>query len=111
MLKCRFSLLHSHPRMTTQKGKEFKQNLLAHFYDPAWKAALEPEFEKPYFNELCEKLSKETEFFPPIEHVFEAFNFAPLDSVRVVIIGQGKNKFLKILAILSFLFFYFRSLS
>lgn len=75
--------------MTTQAGKEYKQKLLAHFYEPSWKQALEDEFEKQYFNQLCDKLAKESRIFPPIDHIFESFNFTPLDSVRVVIIGQG----------------------
>uniref|UniRef100_A0A7S4I9H6 Uracil-DNA glycosylase n=1 Tax=Vannella robusta TaxID=1487602 RepID=A0A7S4I9H6_9EUKA len=77
--------------MTTKAGKQYKEKLLKHLLSSDWREALEGEFNKDYFNKLCDNLANEeasSEIFPPIEHVFEAFNFTPLSSVRVVIIGQ-----------------------
>lgn len=56
-----------------------------------WKNALEEEFEKPYFKKLWEQVSEEyitNEIFPPVEDVFNAFNYTPLSKVKCVIIGQ-----------------------
>jgi uracil-DNA glycosylase len=67
-------------------------NLLQKLKDPGWKSALDAEFQKPYFTELenflTEALSKKKKIYPPIDLVFEALNKTPLDSVRVVILGQ-----------------------
>lgn len=56
-----------------------------------WKNALSEEFEKPYFKTLWEQVSEEyrtKEIFPPVEDVFNAFNYTPLSKVKCVIIGQ-----------------------
>lgn len=56
-----------------------------------WKNALSEEFEKPYFKTLWEQVLEEystNEIFPPIEDVFNAFNYTPLSKVKCVIIGQ-----------------------
>ena len=56
-----------------------------------WKAALADEFDKPYFKTLWEQVSEEyesKEIFPPVEDVFNAFNYTPLSKVKCVIIGQ-----------------------
>lgn len=60
--------------------------------EPSWKARLEGEFRQPYFSALKaflkeEKARGET-IFPPGPLIFNAFNKAPFDSVKVVILGQ-----------------------
>ena len=56
-----------------------------------WKNALAEEFDKPYFQKLMEQIQNEystNEVFPPVEDVFNAFNYTPLSKVKCVIIGQ-----------------------
>ncbi len=56
-----------------------------------WKAALQDEFFKDYFNELRLFLHREYEqntVFPTGKNIFKALNYTPLSSVRVVILGQ-----------------------
>ena len=56
-----------------------------------WKEALSGEFEKLYFETLWEQVSEEyrtKEIFPPVDDVFNAFNYTPLSKVNCVIIGQ-----------------------
>ncbi len=58
---------------------------------PSWKRELTPEFEKPYFKELLKFVTKEYSTnicFPESDSVFEAFNRATFDRVKVVILGQ-----------------------
>lgn len=58
---------------------------------PSWKKELSSEIEKPYFKQLLDFVSREysnTTCFPESASVFEAFNRTPLDSVKVVILGQ-----------------------
>lgn len=58
---------------------------------PAWRDLLEPELQKPYYQELLRRLSLacETEtVFPPQEALFSAFALTPPERVRVVILGQ-----------------------
>ena len=60
--------------------------------EESWKAALAPEFEKDYFIKLTDFVRSEymsgKKIFPAAANIFNAFNLCPLDSVRVVIIGQ-----------------------
>jgi uracil-DNA glycosylase len=59
--------------------------------DPTWKAALEPEFGKPYFEQLTNAVRQEyqqTMCYPPGKQIFNAFDLCPFDRVKVVIIGQ-----------------------
>jgi len=59
--------------------------------EESWKAHLEPEFEKDYFNRLTEFVRNEymTEpIYPPGKLIFNAFDLCPFDKVKVVIIGQ-----------------------
>tara|TARA_R100000935_G_scaffold54108_1_gene82582 strand:- start:820 stop:1488 length:669 start_codon:yes stop_codon:yes gene_type:complete len=65
----------------------------------SWKTELNNEFEKPYFLELLEFISNEyveNTCYPEIESIFQAFNKATFDKVKVVIIGQdpyhGENQ-------------------
>jgi uracil-DNA glycosylase len=56
----------------------------------SWKKYLQTEFAKPYFKELSEFLKtayRQQTIYPPKGQVFSAFA-APLDDVKVVIIGQ-----------------------
>jgi len=70
----------------------YKEELLATLTDPGWKEALKGEFEKEYFNKLCDFLEGEKksgkEVFPPQELIFSALNLTPFDQVKAVILGQ-----------------------
>ncbi|MEP6261926.1 MAG: uracil-DNA glycosylase [Gillisia sp.] len=58
---------------------------------PSWKRELTPEFEKPYFQELLNFVTAEysaNTCFPESNSVFEAFNRATFEQVKVVILGQ-----------------------
>lgn len=57
----------------------------------SWKDVLQPEFDKPYFEELTKFVKKEYQektIFPPASRIFAAFNETPFESVKVVILGQ-----------------------
>lgn len=57
----------------------------------SWHAVLDDEMAKPYFKELMEFVSYEREnstVFPPEEDMFKAFELAPFDQVKVVLLGQ-----------------------
>ena len=60
--------------------------------DPSWLEALGDELETPAMQALRAFLSAEVTagrgFFPPGQHVFNALRLTPIDSVRVVILGQ-----------------------
>ena len=56
-----------------------------------WKEILAPEFDKPYFEELIGFVKQEyasRRIFPRGSNIFRAFDKCPLDSLKVVIIGQ-----------------------
>lgn len=56
-----------------------------------WKELLSDEFNKPYFSELIQFVSDEystQQIFPEEANIFRAFDKCPLDSLKVVIIGQ-----------------------
>ncbi len=56
-----------------------------------WQQILEAEFNKPYFKELTAFIDEEYsqgELFPPRDLIFNALERCPLDSVKVVMIGQ-----------------------
>ena len=56
-----------------------------------WKVVLEEEFNKPYFEELTNKVKEEYKtktIYPHPSNIFRAFDLVPLSKVRVVIIGQ-----------------------
>ncbi len=60
--------------------------------EPSWKAVLDEEFKKPYFETLvafikAEKAANKV-IFPPGNLIFNAFNTTPFDRVKVVILGQ-----------------------
>lgn len=56
-----------------------------------WLPALKPEFAKQYYKELYdfvkEEYSSQT-IYPPINDIFNAFNFTPLSKVKVLLLGQ-----------------------
>ena len=56
-----------------------------------WKALLEEEFSKPYFEELIRFVKEEyatRRIYPRGSNIFRAFDKCPLDKPKVVIIGQ-----------------------
>ncbi|WP_227394541.1 uracil-DNA glycosylase [Jeotgalibacillus aurantiacus] len=56
-----------------------------------WQELLQDEFEQPYYKELRAFLKKEygsETIFPPMNHIFEAFQRTPFHKVKVVILGQ-----------------------
>lgn len=57
-----------------------------------WQSLLGPEKEKPYFQALMQRVDAERAagkiIYPPREQVFNALDATPLDSVKVVILGQ-----------------------
>lgn len=59
--------------------------------ESGWKAQLQSEFDKPYFEQLTRFVRQEyatTTVYPPGGLIFNAFNLCPFQKVRVVIIGQ-----------------------
>lgn len=56
-----------------------------------WKALLQEEFDKPYFEALTQFVRAEyasRQIFPAGRNIFRAFDKCPLSSLKVVIIGQ-----------------------
>ncbi len=56
-----------------------------------WKALLQEEFEKPYFEELIRFVKEEYathRIYPRGSNIFRAFDKCPVDKLKVVIIGQ-----------------------
>ncbi len=59
--------------------------------EPSWKAVLAEEFGKEYFKALVEFVKGEYTHgivYPPPKDIFRAFELAPFDKVKVVILGQ-----------------------
>ena len=60
--------------------------------ESSWKQALQSEFDEPYFAALVRFLHEEKAagkvIFPPGGQIFRAFELTPVDSVKVVILGQ-----------------------
>lgn len=59
--------------------------------EKSWKAVLQEEFDKPYFESLIEFVKseyKKGEVYPPGKKIFAAFDNCPFDKVEVVILGQ-----------------------
>lgn len=59
--------------------------------DETWRARLQPEFDKPYFESLTDFVRTEYHngtVYPPGKLIFNAFDLCPFDQVKVVIIGQ-----------------------
>lgn len=74
--------------LTIEKIKE-KRKMAA--IDNDWLEPLKPEFQKPYYRKLFEKVREEyntRKIFPASEDIFTAFHLTPLADVKVVILGQ-----------------------
>ena len=59
--------------------------------ESTWNDILAPEFEKPYFTELMNFVDtaySSTTVYPSKDKIFEAFNLAPFNKVKVIILGQ-----------------------
>src|SRR3990167_5896813 len=60
--------------------------------EEGWKKVLAEEFGAEYMKELKKKLAEELKsgfiIYPPPKQIFNAFNLAPFDKVKVVILGQ-----------------------
>ncbi|HET8580949.1 MAG TPA: uracil-DNA glycosylase [Candidatus Paceibacterota bacterium] len=59
--------------------------------EPSWKEALAGEFDQGYFRALTQFVREEYQhaiIYPPPRDIFRAFELAPFDAVKVVILGQ-----------------------
>ncbi|HRG20801.1 MAG TPA: uracil-DNA glycosylase [Saprospiraceae bacterium] len=60
--------------------------------EKSWKALLQEEFDKPYFEGIRQFLHNEKKagkvIFPPGQQIFQAFSLTPVDQLKVVILGQ-----------------------
>jgi uracil-DNA glycosylase len=59
--------------------------------EPLWKEALEPEFVKPYWEDLTKFVKEQyitSTVYPPAPNIFRAFDLCSMDNVKVVIVGQ-----------------------
>ena len=60
--------------------------------EKSWKALLQEEFDKPYFEGIRHFLHNEEKagkvIFPPGQQIFQAFSLTPVDQLKVVILGQ-----------------------
>lgn len=59
--------------------------------ETSWRAELEQEFNKPYFESLAEFIRGEYAqhtVYPAAKNIFNAFNTTPFNRVKVVILGQ-----------------------
>ena len=61
--------------------------------EEGWKKYLSPEFEKPYFKALTERVRHDyadpsVNVYPPGREIFAAFDASSFDNTKVVIIGQ-----------------------
>lgn len=60
--------------------------------EESWKAALQAEFEKPYFAAISTAVRNDMlegkTIYPPPKLIFNAFDKTPFDKVKVVILGQ-----------------------
>lgn len=60
-------------------------------FPSSWRTVVEPEFEKPYFQELMEFVAlerKNYEVYPPREDVYNAFRETPYNRMNVLLLGQ-----------------------
>ena len=59
--------------------------------EPSWKSALNQLFDQTFFEELVSFVKTEyssRKVYPPAKEIFNAFDHCPLNSVKVVILGQ-----------------------
>lgn len=67
------------------------KELLSHLSEQSWKNALENHFKSPSFRKLAAFVARERSahtIYPPPSQTFTALNLCPLDSIKVVIVGQ-----------------------
>ena len=71
--------------------KESNNFILLSTLNQDWKIILQNELDKPYFNDLCDKVKDEYSkhsCYPAIENIFDSLNFCSFSKLKVVIIGQ-----------------------
>lgn len=59
--------------------------------EDSWKALLQSEFDKPYFENLINFVKQEytrTTVYPEGKNIFNAFNLCPFSNIKVVLLGQ-----------------------
>lgn len=59
-----------------------------------WQDILGPEFEKDYYRNLHNFLKHEYQtqtIYPDMYHIFQAFDWTPYHSTKVVILGQDRS--------------------
>ena len=59
--------------------------------NPSWKPYLKEEFEKEYFQKLIDFVKQEYQThtcFPKGKQIFSAFDFCPIENLKVVLLGQ-----------------------
>jgi uracil-DNA glycosylase len=60
--------------------------------EDSWKKILEPEFSKPYFENIVSFLRTEKKegktIYPPGKQIFNAFEMTPFSSLKVLLLGQ-----------------------
>lgn len=60
--------------------------------DPSWQMVLKNEFDQPYFQDISTHLDKKAAegkaIYPPSQSIFNAFNAAPFEQIKVIILGQ-----------------------
>lgn len=74
-----------------ERRKVFLRPMSALKLPEDWQAVLGAELKKPYFAELEKFVAEErakSQVFPPEDEVFAAFNYAPFDKVKVLLLGQ-----------------------
>jgi uracil-DNA glycosylase len=72
-------------------GTTEAQELLVHIKDDVWKEALSPQLASPAFARLAKFVQQERTshtIYPASSDTFSMLNLCPLDSIKVVIVGQ-----------------------
>jgi len=85
-LKNTFSIEKTHTNLSGTS-----KDMTCYLKEPGWLSILKSEFSEKYFQNIVDFVTferKQHTVYPPEEEVFSAFNFTPLDKVKVVIIGQ-----------------------
>ena len=79
-------------KLQTALSRGMKSPLADLLTETSWIAVLESQFLELYLHDLTRFLNKEFtgkhKIFPPLSHVFNAFNSCPFGDVKVVILGQ-----------------------
>jgi len=82
-----------HPNISDEEAGVLASSLLENLQEPGWKKALSDEFlGSESFKKLAVFLEQErlkgVTVYPPRQQIFAALNLCPLESVKVVILGQ-----------------------